>query len=58
MIHGDITTPRLGVAEGAAVCARIHMGKPKAAPGPRGKEPTSLMPQEGDTTRMKLLGSE
>ena len=46
VIHGDITTPRLGVAEGAVVCGHIHMGKPKAAPGPRGEEPTGLMPQE------------
>ncbi len=47
VIHGDITTPRLEVAEGAAVCGHIHMKKPTGAPEPRGEEPTRLMPQEG-----------
>jgi cytoskeletal protein CcmA (bactofilin family) len=29
VIHGDITTSRLAVDEGAVICGHIHMTKPK-----------------------------
>ncbi len=34
VIHGDITTPRLVVEEGAAVCSHVHMAKPRGTDDP------------------------
>jgi cytoskeletal protein CcmA (bactofilin family) len=34
VIHGDITTPRLAMDEGAAVCGRVRMAKPRGTDDP------------------------